>query len=68
MERAVKILSRLLAVPLIVGATLALAGCVYTPAYAPAPGYGYYAPAPVYYGYGPSVSFGYYGGGHRHWR
>src|SRR5258708_40296856 len=41
MERAVKSLSKLLTVPLIVGVGLALAGCVYTPAYAPAPACGY---------------------------
>src|SRR5260221_6314345 len=63
MERVVKkSFAKLLTVPLIAGIALALAGCVYTPAYAPAPAYGYYAPAPAYYGYGPSVSFGYYGG------
>jgi hypothetical protein len=57
----------------VLSALAILTGCVAVPV---EPGYyagppGYYAPPPVYYAppafYGPSVSFGFFGGGHRHW-
>jgi hypothetical protein len=53
---------------LIVSALTVLGGCVAVPVqpgyYDPAPVV--YVPAPAYYG--PSISFGVYGGGHRHYR
>jgi hypothetical protein len=49
---------------------LGLAGCVYEPAPAYYPTYGYAPPPPVYYGppvYGSVVIGGGWGEGHRHW-